>query len=301
MGGQPIPVQGTVAPGGTYDFSVELVAPLQAGVYRGIWQMLDAQGTPFGEKVWVTVNVPGAAPPTAAPPSDTIQFSVDRTNITAGQCVTFQWSVQNVSAVYFFQAGQDYTSGGVAGQSSQQVCPPATTTYYLRVEARDGTVQTRQIQVVVNPAENAPVITRFTVDPSAIYAGQCVTVQWAIQGPANLARILRNGDSSVGWRPGSRQPDRLPARLRNDELSAGCGGCGDSQCPGFGQCGDIRDAGADATWTTNANAPIHFGIHCDTRSDSDWPMREYQLECGRQRAANPDLEEWWGRAGRSAV
>jgi hypothetical protein len=37
MGGQPTPIQGTVAPGATYDISVNLVAPTVPGVYQGFW------------------------------------------------------------------------------------------------------------------------------------------------------------------------------------------------------------------------------------------------------------------------
>ena len=47
MGGQPTPVQGQVAPGQTYDMFLNLVAPLQPGVYQGIWQMVDGTNAPF--------------------------------------------------------------------------------------------------------------------------------------------------------------------------------------------------------------------------------------------------------------
>ena len=49
MGGQPVAVRGTVAPGQTYDFSVNLTAPTTPGVYQGFWQMRNPAGTPFGE------------------------------------------------------------------------------------------------------------------------------------------------------------------------------------------------------------------------------------------------------------
>ncbi|MCA9871836.1 MAG: transporter substrate-binding domain-containing protein, partial [Anaerolineae bacterium] len=39
MGGQPVYVQGTVAPGATYDFNANLVAPTAPGGYQGFWQM----------------------------------------------------------------------------------------------------------------------------------------------------------------------------------------------------------------------------------------------------------------------
>jgi hypothetical protein len=39
MGGTPVNVRGTVAPGETYDVAVDLVAPLLPGVYQGLWEV----------------------------------------------------------------------------------------------------------------------------------------------------------------------------------------------------------------------------------------------------------------------
>ena len=73
MGGQPTYVKGTVAPGATYDISVNLTAPTQPGVYQGFWQMNDAKGKAFGTKVYVGIQVV-APTPTPAPTSAAVAF-----------------------------------------------------------------------------------------------------------------------------------------------------------------------------------------------------------------------------------
>jgi len=67
MGGQPIPVTREVRPGETFDFQVNLIAPIAPGTYQGFWNMRNAQNQRFGETVWVGITVPGAATPTPAP------------------------------------------------------------------------------------------------------------------------------------------------------------------------------------------------------------------------------------------
>jgi ABC-type amino acid transport substrate-binding protein/uncharacterized protein affecting Mg2+/Co2+ transport len=119
MGGQPVFVDRQVKPGETYDFSVNLVASLTPGTYQGFWTMRNGQGQLFGDRVWVGITVVGSATATPLPtqtPSPNIQFTVDRTQIKQGECVTFAWNVENVQAVYFYANGQDWRQHGVGGQ-----------------------------------------------------------------------------------------------------------------------------------------------------------------------------------------
>jgi len=62
MGGQPTVISSTVEPGQTYDMYVNLVAPEQAGKFVGYWQMHNAESIPFGQTIWVAVQVPGTPP-----------------------------------------------------------------------------------------------------------------------------------------------------------------------------------------------------------------------------------------------
>jgi hypothetical protein len=197
MGGQPTPIVGTVPPGATYDLYVDLIAPLQPGLYQGVWQMF-GNNVGFGEKLWVAINVPAGPTPTpwaTQTPVAGINFTVDRTNIRSGECVTFRWDVQNVNAVYFYREGENWQNNGVSGQGSRQECPSQDTTYYLRVENRDGSVETRQIRIYVEQNVDAPRINYFSADPSGQIAnGQCVNLRWEVTGNVEQVDLFRNDE-----------------------------------------------------------------------------------------------------------
>jgi heat shock protein HslJ len=100
---------------------------------------------------------PPPPPPTPAPwptatPGPRLSFRVDRTTINQGECTTLHWSVENVQAVWVYPQGRPYQSYPRTGQGSEQVCPPTTTTYEMRVLLRDGSVQTQRVTVNVTPA-----------------------------------------------------------------------------------------------------------------------------------------------------
>ncbi len=59
------PVEGTVIPGDEVEIGVTMTAPQEPGVYTGWWQMQDAAGRFFGEKVYVRiiVSAPGEGVP----------------------------------------------------------------------------------------------------------------------------------------------------------------------------------------------------------------------------------------------
>lgn len=57
----------SAAPGQEVNVSVNLIAPAEPGKHRGYWQMRNPQGTYFGDRLWVQVEVPGGS---AAPPPE---------------------------------------------------------------------------------------------------------------------------------------------------------------------------------------------------------------------------------------
>lgn len=203
MGGAPVAVAYQVAPGDSYDIQVQLVAPLQPGSYQGFWQMVNGQGQAFGERLSVSIIVPAAPTVTPGPtqiPVAGISFTVDRTQIKAGECVNLSWKVDNVKEVYFYSEGQDWQDHGVAGEGTRQECPPVTMTYYLRVVMLDGSTDVREITIYVDPVAEAPIIQRFSVDPAAqITLGQCVAIQWQVGGDVDTVKITANG--AVLWQP----------------------------------------------------------------------------------------------------
>ena len=213
MGGTPVNVAGQVRPGQTYDFWVDLVAPSFPGTYQGFWEMRNDQAEPFGQRIWVGIQVsaPTPVPVPTQTPSPTISFSADRTTIKEGECVTFSWDVQNIQAVWFFPAGEDFARYPTTGQSSSVQCPRTTTTYNLRVQNTDGTVEIRQITIFVEPSSAAPKISSFTVAPPSVPAGQCVQISWRVEGDVSSVTITR--DSIVLWK------DAPLAGTTNDCLS----------------------------------------------------------------------------------
>ena len=200
MGGVPTPVQGQVAPGQTYDFWVDLVAPLAPGVYQEFWTMRNPAGLLFGDRIWVGVEVvayPTATPPPTQTPSPSIQFSANPTSIQEGECSTLSWSTSNVQAVYLYPQGQDWRNFGVPGVGQRTVCPDETTTYDLRVVKTDGSVEIRTVTVFVTPTPgNPPQIIRFTVEPAQINVGECVLITWQVEN-STTTTIWR--DSTVLW------------------------------------------------------------------------------------------------------
>ncbi len=206
MGGQPTPVQGLVPAGQQYDIFVNLVAPLAPGVYQGIWQMVDEQNRPFGDRIWVGITVPASA--TATPfatqtPSPSIDFRVDRNDILQGECVNFVWNVQGARTVHFYALGEAWQNNPVPPQSNRQVCPANTTTYYLRVVRNDGNVEERQSAITVRPNVNAPNIAQFVGAPPQVTVGQCVQLQWDVQG--SVTRVTLSNQFRTIW-------DNAPSR-----------------------------------------------------------------------------------------
>ena len=196
MGGMPTVINGPVAPGETYDLTVNLVAPLVPGVYQGFWSMRNPNGLLFGDRLWVGITVPAQptpTPPPTATTSPTINFTVDRSNIRAGECVTFSWDVRNASSVFFYAQGQPVDQNLVAASGSRSECPPVTNTYNLRVVLANGATEIRSLRIDVQPAQDAPFFNSFTVTPgNQIAAGQCVDVRWNISGNVTNIRVARN-------------------------------------------------------------------------------------------------------------
>lgn len=201
MGGEPVAVAGEVPPDGAYDIQVDLVAPLTPGTHRGFWQLQNGQGVAFGELIWVGIEVPAPGTPTPAPtqtPSTGISFYAEPTRIKAGEKVVFTWDVAGAKAVYFYAEGERWEDNGVVGQGSEEVYPPVTMSYFLRVVRLDDAVEVRDIRIEVESVADAPDVYRFTVDPpSQIAQGECVDIRWGVQGSVDAVTITAN--SAVLW------------------------------------------------------------------------------------------------------
>jgi hypothetical protein len=133
----PLPLEGEAAPGETVDISVRLIAPPNAGDYRGYWQLENSNGEVFGvgtnadEAVWVDIKVEGArlssATPAPVPGGSMVKnvlLSVDAPAFEGDCPHTFvfsaQFSLQNPTTVsYSLEAGTE-------GDTEIKLPPPAT-------------------------------------------------------------------------------------------------------------------------------------------------------------------------------
>lgn len=106
--------------------------------------------------------LPATPTPVPTPALPSLNFWADRTTINQGECTTLRWSVANIQAVWVYEAGQDWQRFPATGDGSRQVCPMQTTTYEMRVQLRDNSIQTLQVRVNVNPG-NALANTRWVL------------------------------------------------------------------------------------------------------------------------------------------
>lgn len=230
MGGQPLFITGVVNPGQSYDLNLPLVAPIQPGTYQGFWQMYNELNQPFGQRIWVGIRVPSPITPTPRPtqtPSPQVNFSANRTSITAGQSVLFSWSTSNVREVYFYAEDQNWWEHGVAGVDSRTEYPTRTMSYYLRVVRSDNTVDLREIRISVQAAPEAPSITLFSVQPSGtLVQGSCVVINWEVQGNVTLINLLRNNQLLWEGAPVRSSLQDCPPALGNFEYRIEASGPG---------------------------------------------------------------------------
>jgi ABC-type amino acid transport substrate-binding protein len=200
MGGQPTFVRGKVPPGGSYDIEVQLVAPVSAGIYQGVWQMQNGHGSSFGERLRAGIQVAGVPTPTPAPtqtPAPGISFLTDAKRILQGSAVNLTWDVQGAQEIYLYKAGQEWRNRAVAAQGSAADIPSATTTYNLRV-LRNGQEDVRSITVYVEPNPDLPQFEYFTLAPAGeLPLGECVTLAWKVTGKVDQAAVFR--DKELLW------------------------------------------------------------------------------------------------------
>jgi ABC-type amino acid transport substrate-binding protein len=209
MGGKPVAMGKSVAPGQTIDVYADLTAPQAPGTYQAWWQMKNAAGQEFAKQIWVKVQVPAPAPPPTATPSASISFWADKNQLAAGECTYLHWRVKNVKAVYLCPPSQGCR--GVGGEADEKTCPPSgTVTYQLNAEKPDGSIQSAfQTFQVAAPVSVASIVS-FDADPLSIRPGNGVNLWWRLQGNPGRVALLRNGALLADWVPGTSYTDLPP-------------------------------------------------------------------------------------------
>lgn len=130
---------------------------------------------------------PAAQVATATPtrPAWASTFWADRYTLTAGECTTLHWQVENVISVYL-----DGVS--VTGNETRQVCPAQTMSYLLRVTTAAGT-QDRTVTITVTSGAQAAI--EFTADSYQITAGECTTLRWRV---TDVRAVYLNNEGVAG-------------------------------------------------------------------------------------------------------
>jgi hypothetical protein len=89
FGALPTAISDGVEPGGIIDVTLRCTAPQRPGRYIGYWRLIDARGAPFGERIWLDVDVDGveaaAVAPATPPPAQTESWTVLAKAIEASQ------------------------------------------------------------------------------------------------------------------------------------------------------------------------------------------------------------------------
>ncbi|MBS3919496.1 MAG: hypothetical protein KG012_11480 [Deltaproteobacteria bacterium] len=185
----------SVAPNGTADISVPMIAPSSAGAYQGNWQMRNPKGQTFGQQVWVKINVASAPPPPPPPPpcTDGAQFVADvtipdGTQMQPNQGFTKTWKLRNTGgctwgsgySLVFVGGSQMGAPGsvsvpsvapnGTADISVPMIAPSSAGAYQGNWQMRNPKGQTfgQQVWVKINVA-SAPVVNpqiQVSISPS---------------------------------------------------------------------------------------------------------------------------------------
>ncbi|MDI6695295.1 MAG: transporter substrate-binding domain-containing protein [Anaerolineales bacterium] len=250
VSGNPVAIQGYVAPGQTYDLYVTLTTPWQTGRYQSFWSLRNGKGQYFGNRLWMGMQVIGQVTPTSGPDKPVIyNFSANPMQLQGGDCLTLNWSFggQNLLMTRIFRNNylilQDLSPTG-----SGRDCPPDTgnTEYRLTVDSWfNGSTSASQTVFVYPPLlptpspwptqPQPPVINFFSANPNPIDQGQCLNLSWSFSGDnITSAAIYRDGDSIAdGLAPnGIMQdcpPDSGQVEYRLMVISAFGGGANASQ------------------------------------------------------------------------
>ena len=199
-----------VQPNGVFDIAVPMFAPAQPGTYRGLWQMVNPAGQPFGPQFFVSIIVPA---PVAVAPPPLAEITASATSINAGDSVTIHAQVENVQAAWL--DGDPVVNN--SHDKTVQLCNDATFT--LVAALRTGEQIERSVTVSVNGScatSKADVTIRaLRADKTNPRIGQTVHF---------TARIRNQGDADANnfdfvWQPsGSSRFIQIAAAL---SLAAG--------------------------------------------------------------------------------
>jgi hypothetical protein len=156
LSSDPTSISGAVQPNTNYDINVNLVAPEQSGGYKGFYTMRAPNGTLFGDRIWVQIEVVGGGatvtPPSGAPVIE--RFTVEPAVIQVNTCAKVDWAVAgevtNIKILGYEQGNETVLVDNADRIGTFQSCPTVTGEVLYKIVATgpEGTAdQQTSIQV----------------------------------------------------------------------------------------------------------------------------------------------------------
>ena len=290
VGGNPVAIQGQVAPGQIYEIYATITAPAQPGRYQSFWNLRNANSQYFGDRLWIGLEVVAPVTPTPGPTAPAIyRFDVLPSQIVQGQCVNISWQFggQSLASSRIFRNNQvilvDLPYTGTASD-----CPPGSgpVEYRLQIDSTTtgSAVAAKNIYVITpsqptdtpRPPEQPPVIYFFNVDSNEIDLGQCINMSWQYTATsvvnAQISRdnqaIASNVNTSGSLRDCPTKTGQLQYRLRVDTEFTGS-----TQASQFVQVNNPQPAQPQINSFTAQPADIMLGECVDLRWDFTSPSQ----------------------------
>ena len=147
-----------------------------------------------------------------------ITFGFNPTTIKPGESATLSWNVETARAVRLMRLIPGGQWENVPAMGSRAERPPQTTTYRLRVEGYDNSVNEYETILEVQGAQK-PEVRTFGFDKRRIKAGECATLSWEVVNAraVQLMRVIPGGQWQNVPAVGSQQecpPQTTAYRLR---------------------------------------------------------------------------------------
>jgi polar amino acid transport system substrate-binding protein len=160
MGGKRTYLHEEVSPGEQYEMYVDMQTPSEPGEYAGFWQLFSGAGIPFGETLWVAIEVTTSSGATATPEACVIHsFTATPSELKVGGSLIVEWSwtCDSVAKSRLSRTDPDGTvvpllGGGDVpnpGTYDDIAAKVGTMTYYLKVDSEFGASAEQWVSVIV--------------------------------------------------------------------------------------------------------------------------------------------------------
>jgi Ig-like domain from next to BRCA1 gene len=187
-----------VRPGESIVVQFQILAPIPPGDYFVSWVLINGYRKTVGQPLQAILRVPsdsGDRPLPTMTLISNIQFNASITEVAPYDRVVISWEVRQAKKVYFYTTGQAYEFNQVPLKGARVYFPANDTAYNLRVVSLNNTVESRKIEVIVEPPRGLPNIILFALEPKGrLVLGGCVDISWRVRGGLSTSVSLLVND-----------------------------------------------------------------------------------------------------------